>query len=269
MKKGFYITVSLAGFSLVMTAVVAVLLDLNSDLKDNLRKTDDERRKALSEKFLVSWRVGGYAEDQMFVRTCDDILSSATNGQCAAFKNYAEVLLAQTSLPKVGTCGETEEALRKPFYDSFLWRNGKLERFDALPALDIYLRINLDLMIHYGNLDIRNGKLELLPAKEYLALKTLNDYKKVFHGEGKAEFEALVDSYLKSLIAHIESPDGFTRICAQYTVQLNTDFANTEKPGKGVGHESAIKIGRAVAQGLVRSGYTPKWLDVDFPLPSK
>lgn len=269
MKKPFYITVSLAVFSVAMAIAVVVLLVLNSNLKDNLWKADDERRKALSEKFLVSWRVGGHAEDQMFVRTCEDIRASVTNGQCAALKDYAEVLLAQTSLPKIGTCGEAEEALRKPFYDSFLWRNGKLEGFDTLPALDTYLRINLDLMIHYGNLDIRNGKLELLPAKEYLALKTLNDYKAVFHGEGKVKFEALVDSYLKSLIAHIESPDGFTRISAHYTVQLNTDFANAARPGTGVSRESAIKIGRAVAQGLVRSGYTPKWLDVDFPLLSK
>lgn len=268
MKNRIYIILLVV--LLVITAAAAVeLLIRNSGLKTDLRQKDEECRMALIEKFRSSWRVGSYAEDSMFVRSCNDILAAVSNGVGSAFSDYADVLSKETHSPKIGNCSSAENALEKVFNDSFLWRGDRLLEFEGMTALEVYLHVNFELLIHYGNLNIRNGRLETLPAKEYLALKTLNDYKNKFQKEGKTGCERLVDFYKKSLIEHIESPDGFTRIGANYMVRQNTDLANALKPGKGLSHESAMKIGRAVVQGLVRNGYTPKWLDKEFPLPEK
>lgn len=266
MKIRIHFTLLLA--ILLVTTIVAavVLLIMNSGLKTELRKRDESCRVALVEKFRSSWRVGSYAEDSMFVRSCKDILSVVSNGVCSALGDYADALSGEGHSLKIGNCRSAENALETVFNDSFLWRGGRLLEFDSISALDAYFRINFELMIHYGNLDIRNGNFETLPPKESLTLKTLNDYKEKFQKEGKPECEHLVDLYLKSLIEHIESPDGFTRIGARYVVGMNTDLANAMKPGRGVNRESAVKIGRAVVQGLVRCGYTPRWLDEEFPL---
>lgn len=269
MKNKVYLMFLLVSMLVVTIATAVMLLILNSGLKNDLRQRDEECRKTFIERFRLSWRVGSYAEDLMFVRSCNDIVAAVSNGVSSALGDYADVLSKETHSPKIGNCSSAENALEKVFNDSFLWRGSRLLEFDSISALEVYLRINFELMIHYGNLNIRNGNLETLPPKEYLALKTLNDYKKKFRNEGKPEYERLVDVYMKSLIEHIESPDGFTRICAHYMVRMNTELANAMKPGKGVNRESAMKIGRAAAQGLVRNGYTPKWLDVDFSLPPK
>lgn len=253
--------------SVAMTVSSLVLFCKNAALRSEMSQKEKEWRLMLSEKFRVSWHVGGYAEDLMFVHSCNDILNSVSNRQCVALGEYAEVLSRLCCFPRIGNCADAENALRKTFLDSFLWRGEQLKDFEGPAALEIFLRVNLDLMIHYGNLDIRNGDLEAVPAKEYLALKTLNDYKRKFQREEKREFVSVVDSFLKLLIDRIESSDGFTRVGAHYMVQLNTDMANAMKHGMGVSHESGMRIGRAIAQGLVRCGYTPKWLDKDFPLP--
>lgn len=266
MKNKIYFMLLLVFLSVGMTAAAVVLLFLNSGLKNDLRRKDEEYRMSQIEKFRSSWRAGPYAEDLMFVRSCNDILEAVSNGVCSALSEYAGVLSREAHSPRIGNCSSAETALEKVFNDSFLWRGNRLLEFDSISSLEVYLRINFELMIHYGNLNIRNGNLESLPPKEYLALKTLNDYKKKFQQEMKTEYERLVDLCMKSLVEHIESPDGFTRICARYVVCMNTDLANAMKPGKGVNHESAMKIGRAVALGLVRNGYTPKWLDKEFPV---
>ncbi len=267
MKNKILVGMSVALFSAV--AATVVLSYLNAGLRRDLRQKNDMLRGATIEKFRRSWPVGTYAEDLMFVRSCNEILSVVSNGQCAALNDYALTLLRLPHLPETGSCRDAENALRKSFYDAFLWRGDRLLEFDSVQALDVYFRVNLDLMIHYANLDIREGRFEVLPAKECLALKTLTDYTKKFKAEGKVEFQQTTAAYLSTLTEHIESSDGFTRRCAHYTVGLNTDLANVIRPGTGISGESGLKLGRAIAQGLVNCGYTPKWLDKEFPLPTE
>lgn len=258
----------LVSAALLISAVSAVVLWRTSNrLRRELSYKDEIQKRIALENFRKSWTVGPYAEDRMFVRSCSEILSVVSNGQCSALNDYASALLRLESMPKEGGCGDAENAMQKVFHDGFLWRNGALAEFCDARSLDSYLRVNFDLMIHYANLDIRNGNIAVVPAKEYLTLKTLKEYSEKFKAEDNHEFEMIVSGYLDLLITHIESPYGFTRRCAHYLVSENTELANALRPGKGVCKESAINLGRAVAQGLVNCGYKPKWLDEDFPLP--
>lgn len=266
MKNGSYFALFLVAFSVGLIAMAVLLQLSNHRLRADLKQKCEECKKAVTGSSYMDVHAGTYAEDLMFIRSCNDILAVVSNGRCAALRDYADVISRSGTLPRIGCCGKVEGALAETFYDSFLRRNTHFKKFENLVALESYLRINFDLMVHYGGLDIRNGDWEVLSAKEYLALKTLNYYKRKFQDERNAEFEHAVDSCLKLLIEHIESPYGFTRISARHMIWMNTDLANAMKPGKGVSRESAMKIGRAVAQGLVRCGYTPKWLDEEFPI---
>lgn len=258
--------ISLFGVLLVISVVAAIGLKRNIDLRHDICLKDEMLRKATVENIRKSWHTCTYAEDLMFIRSCSDIVSVVTNGQCTALKDYARAILQLSRAPSVRNCHDAESSLRKIFYDEFLWRNDSMSEFDGVCALDSYLRINFELMVHYANLDIRAGNFEVLPAKEYLALKTLKDYGRKFRADGNVEFERVANKYLDALIDHIESSDGYTRRCAHYTVALNTVLADAISPGRGVSNVSGLRLGRSIAQGLVKCGYTPKWLDKEFPV---
>ena len=70
---------------------------------------------------------------------------------------------------------------------------------------------------------------------------------------------------MEKAIEQIESANGLTRQAARYAVKQNTVLAEAISPARGSSHEKAIRCARASAIGLIKSGYTPKWLDEEFP----
>ncbi len=65
--------------------------------------------------------------------------------------------------------------------------------------------------------------------------------------------------------AHIESPEGFTRIGLRGLVRQRTELDEAVRPGSGVSQNAVIEFCRGMSMGLVRCGYMPKWLDEEFP----
>ena len=103
------------------------------------------------------------------------------------------------------------------------------------------------------------------PQLLYLLLKQLQGYRDKFEREGKGEFISTVERLAADWIDQIESEKGFTR-----------EYARSQKNGlwrlveKGELTEEALMANvRSCVQPLKeRCGYTPKWLDVEFPAPS-
>ena len=65
----------------------------------------------------------------------------------------------------------------------------------------------------------------------------------------------------------IESPQGFTR---QYALHVVDSFLLARKLAPEqywMSNKWILEEGRAQVMPLIRLGYTPKWLDGEFPLP--
>ena len=117
----------------------------------------------------------------------------------------------------------------------------------------------------FGRSCFRGKEFEIPICIEYLTFLRFRKYKEKFHAEGKKDLEQVAQRFMDLWIAHIESPEGFTRIGLRGLIRQRTELDEAVRPGSGVSHEDVIEFGRGVTMGLVRCGYTPKWLDKDFP----
>ena len=123
--------------------------------------------------------------------------------------------------------------------------------------------------MYYGRLHMREKLFEFPISMEYLTFLRFRKYKEKFHSEGKKDLEQVAQRFMDLWIAHIESPEGFTRIGVRGMIKQQTELVDAARPGCGMSKKGAVSLCRAMSMGLVRCGYTPKWLDKDFPLPEK
>ena len=132
------------------------------------------------------------------------------------------------------------------------------------------MQVSLAAVRFYGETEVRRKNGDPFPAGvECLALGVLQKYCKKFHDEGRGDLEKAAERYLELWIARIESIDGLTRQCVWQAMRKNTIYNKVVFPGHEWTDDQGVLHIRQIVRGLIRSGYTPKWLDVDFPLPQK
>ena len=207
------------------------------------------------------WKAIPVPEDCPFDSLCEEICIAVTNDHLKVFESEASVLLCRDNTPAIHKCQAEELALERAFNESFL-RNCDMHAFKHASELDRYMRINIALAVHFGNADMLNGRMETVADKEYLVLLRLKNYRQKFASEGRQDLEEVVAGFYNDWIEQIESPSGFTRQSAHYRMFMNSDYAETVRPGSGLSRKKALRLARSVAIGLVRSGYRPKWLDL-------
>ena len=158
-----------------------------------------------------------------------------------------------------------ERILLAPFNRSFL-RTDSLKDFSSVDEFARFAWANTEVSMFFGRMYIRGKEFEIAIGAEYLTFLRFRKYMEKFHAEGKTDLEQMARHFMDLWIAHIESPDGFTRLGVRGMIRQQTELVDAARPGCGMSRKGAISLGRGMTRGLISCGYTPKWLDVDFPL---
>ena len=153
--------------------------------------------------------------------------------------------------------------LCKNFGERFLMAE-PMKDFTELNDFKNYVELNFEMARFFGGIDLaRGGYSGYLILLDKCTLKQLKRYKDKFHTEGQKELEACADKYIAEWIDQIESENGFTRKYMRFQVRLQYGRVEEER----MTYEQLLDAVRDYATGLVRGGYTPKWLDEEFPPP--
>ena len=175
-----------------------------------------------------------------------------------------DLVALRTSLYSLPAYPDVKMPLRFAFDDSFL-RAKRLLDFNNVDEFECFAWANTDVAMFYGRLYERSRKFEMLTCIEELSFLRFKSYREKFHAEGRKDLEQTAKRFMDLWVAHIESPEGFTRIGIRGMIKQQTELVDAARPGCGMSQEGAISLGRAMSIGLVRCGYTPKWLDEEFP----
>ena len=175
-----------------------------------------------------------------------------------------DLVALRTALYSLPAFPVVKMPLRVAFDSSFL-RTERLQDFTRVDDFECFAWVNTEVAMYYARLYLRCRDFEILTCIEEFSFLRFKNYKEKFHSEGKKDLEQVAQRFMDLWIAHIESPEGFTRIGLRGLVRQRTELDEAVRPGSGVSQKAIIEFGRGMARGLVRCGYTPKWLDVDFP----
>ncbi len=161
------------------------------------------------------------------------------------------------------------------FMDEVLWKSGGFSESQPLPVfgnaqeLSTYLRVNIDVALFLGRTFIKRKEwIHPLDFMESAALMQLGRYRRKYLHEGKNDHVEVVDRFTREWQQHIESEDGFTRQYMWHVVDRYVyEREHRELSWKRhrldtwLSREQIFRIARSEAEGLIKHGYTPKWLD--------
>lgn len=150
--------------------------------------------------------------------------------------------------------------LSTAFDDTFL-RTDDLRDFQSAESFESFAWINLDLAAFYGRLFLRQNRFESLCCVECLVHLRLMQYHDKFVREGRTGLQDVARRFTDLWEAHIDSPDGFTKQGVRGMYLMNTVYARACGHGPGLSRENALAMARSLANGLVKCGYRPQWLD--------
>lgn len=114
----------------------------------------------------------------------------------------------------------------------------------------------------FGEMRVKRKDLgtvfSLLESARY---KRLVRFRDKFGGEGRRDLEACAERLVSEWIEQIESPNGYTRILAEYYLAIEKETAYMAMIDNDIDWQSCIRgVVVSSAGFLVRAGYTPKWL---------
>lgn len=254
--------------SLVVSAAFAIVAVMNRQtvrkLHDQVLELEKDRLELLKEKYEFSWTIPEATQIKEMKLIYDDIIAAYTNEDLVA------MCKSISSLPNVHchlqwqVASEVKSSFVRVLNESFL-RSKELRNFTTRAEFDRYAIISLEAARFYGESEIQRKCFDYPIGVEYLALRALQHYVEKFHKEGRDELENAAMRQREYWIARIESQDGLTRQCARHALEYNTIYIKALKPERALTKEQGILQARQTAKGLINCGYTPKWLDVEFP----
>ena len=243
------VAVAAATFAVVQTSRI-------SGLRERVAEAERKRLDLLME---MLWSGKGEAIEVVGVNP-----ESAYRKAADAYQ-ARDLIALRTALSFCNNCPiEVERILLSPFNRSFL-RTDILQDFERVEDFERFSWVNTEVSMFFGMLYARGREFDVLTCLEELSFLRFRKYKEKFHIEGKKDLEQMAQRFMDLWIAHIESPEGFTRIGLRGLVRQRTELDEALRPGGGVSKKAVIEFGRGMTRGLIRCGYTPKWLDVDFP----
>ena len=242
-------------FAVVQTLRISGLKERANGLKERANAFEQARIKLLMEMLCP-----GKGET---IEVVDVNPESAYRRAADAYQN-GDLIALRTALYSLPAFPDNKTPLRLAFDDSFLFTE-RLQDFTDAGVFERFAWANTEVAMYYGRLYLRGRKFEILTCIEEFSFLRFRKYKEKFHAEGKKDLEQIAQRFMDLWIAHIESPEGFTRIGLRGLVRQRTELDEALRPGSGVSQKAVIEFGRGMTRGLIRCGYTPKWLDKDFP----
>ena len=157
-----------------------------------------------------------------------------------------------------------ESVLERTFYES-AFLSDRLEGFRSAEVFDAYLEFYLDVAVMLGHSRLRTYDYGYEASSvEALVFQKLKKYCEHYRGVNEPCYEQIAVKHLERWRDFIESNEGIA-LCAARRLSVY-ERERVEKLGDTT-RENALRAVRSLAQGLVHCGYTPKWLDEEFPLP--
>jgi len=158
-----------------------------------------------------------------------------------------------------------EQALVRVFEDSSFRTNG-VYRFSSGEELDGFLQFHLEAAVFLGQLRLHSRGYGYEASQvEGLVLRSLKTYRDHYVKINRPDLREVVCRHLEHWLHLIESEDGVARLAARRLLAYELERV---KIIGDITHEDAVRAARSHAQGLIQCGYTPRWLDAEFPLPS-
>lgn len=202
-------------------------------------------------------------ELQAYVGIAEEIVTAYSNGQASAMQEWVKRFPKDVYLLR----GDDHFKIKLPI--SRLWfreccANDRLMDFATLGEFEHYMEMRLALTKIYGNFIVDSGvtAVDDLRTIDCTVLKQLQGYRDKFKREGRSEFLPTADRLLAEWIEQIESERGFTR---EYARSQKNGLWSLVERGE-VTEEVLMANVRICAMPLQeRCGYTPKWLDEEFP----
>ena len=150
-----------------------------------------------------------------------------------------------------------------------IWRgdwvlNRGIREFASEEEFDRQMKRSLAIAKLYGEFLVESGRIadEILVTIDWIALKRLQTYREGFKRDGKTDCLQSAERLLADWIEQIESKKGFTRT---YMRAQKVGLRHFVKTGE-LSEERSVQYVRDYVRPLQdRCGYTPKWLDAEFP----
>ena len=206
-------------------------------------------------------------EMQTYTRVAEEIVKAYSNGQVSVMQEWAR------RFPKEAYRLRGDDLVKVIQPVSKLWfrecvRIGRLGFFATPEAFERQMGMRLALSKLYGNFIVDSGETadDVLVTLDITILNQLQGCRTKFEKEGKSEYLPAVERLMEDWVGQIESEKGFTR-----------EYARSQKNGlrrlveKGELTEDGLTAHARISPLLLqeRCGYTPKWLDEEFPLLSE
>ena len=208
-------------------------------------------------------------EMRTYLQIVGDIVTAYSNGQEKAM--YEEVARFPKSVYDLR--GNDHHKVVHPLKQA--WCHGRirlredgLKEFASAEEFEHAMRVSMALARIYGRFIVDSGfavDCDLMTI-ESETLESLQKYTDKFAREGRADCLRATERLLAEWIAQIESSNGFTRVCMRTQEQRLRHFVE-------IGEATAGELRRDLRKGAYQlqrfCGYTPKWLDEEFPLQSE
>lgn len=145
--------------------------------------------------------------------------------------------------------------------------NRGIKEFASEEEFDRQMKRSLAIAKLYGEFLVASGRIvdEILVTIDWIALKRLQTYRDEFKRGGKTDCARTAERLLVDWMDQIESEKGFTRA---YMRAQKVGLAHFVKTGE-LSEAKLVQYVRDYVRPLQeRCGYTPKWLDEEFPAVS-
>lgn len=201
------------------------------------------------------------AESNELAQAFCDIAEAYTNGSLQTLCEKMAMVPSIITNVINSVCIGVRHPLYVPFDEGFLHEH-KIRDFDDLREFADFVERNVAMVRFLGEIYVKRGaNVEYLLVLDMRMLRRLVEYLEKFRKEGKHELAARADEFVREWCEQIESENGYTHRYVRFFYLLQTSG--------GIPAEPVVRSVRRKVGGVIAAGYTPKWLDKEFPLPAE
>lgn len=202
------------------------------------------------------------AEMREYERIVCEIVSAYSNQQAKLILERVKKLPERFFELRGNDWNQAILPMKRAWFDG--WSIGEpTMTFKTSEDLRTWLQANLTFAKAYGTMLSKAGKMDMLPAFDIWILTGLHAHKEKYVKACKRDYLDVTERFIAAWVEQIESESGFTR---EYMRWQNRSLGRLVKEGKLTPAKLRQNI-RCNAWPLQkRCGYTPKWLDEEFPV---
>ncbi len=253
--------------ALVGTCAVMVLQRERNAVRAQIRIAREELRKALVRSRFAPYKMERITPSETQRAELSSIYADIVNAY--ERRDIEAMRRSMRLMPEINDHILQDCGVGNDLYAIFLKivrHSNPLPEFDSCADFESYMRCSLEVAWFYASLNGRRRDFGAQETIECWVYKRLIQFREKFRKDAKVELENSVEQFIRELEDQIESPGGYTRRAIRNLIIYNLDFPEALLQRHESTRTNVVAMGRGYAEGLVRAGYKPKWLDEEFPL---